>query len=66
MEERLQEVEIKLMDLELIVEQLNQVIIKHESTIEHLKLQMDVYKQQLENATSLLAPPSEETPPPHY
>lgn len=66
MEERLQEVEIKLMDLELIVEQLNQVIIKHESTIEQLTLQLDVYKQQLDNATSVLAPQSEETPPPHY
>ena len=66
MEERLQEVEIKLMDLELIVEQLNQVIIQHESTIERLALQLDVYKQQLENATSVLAPQSEETPPPHY
>ena len=66
MEERLQEVEIKLMDLELIVEQLNQVIIQHESTIERLTLQLDVYKQQLDNATSVLAPQSEETPPPHY
>jgi SlyX protein len=66
LEERLQEVEIKLMDLELIVEQLNQVIIKHESTIEQLTLQLDVYKQQLDNATSVLAPQSEETPPPHY
>ena len=66
MEERLQEVEIKLMDLELIVEQLNQVIIQHENTIERLTVQLDVYKQQLENATSVLAPQSEETPPPHY
>lgn len=66
MDERLQEVELKLMDLEMIVEQLNQVIIQHEGSIERLTLQLDVYKQQLENATSVLAPQSEETPPPHY
>lgn len=66
MDARLQEVELKLMDLEMIVEQLNQVIIQHEGSIDRLTRQLDMYKQQLENATSVMAPPSEETPPPHY
>ena len=50
----------------MIVEQLNQVIIQHEGSIDRLTRQLDMYKQQLENATSVMAPPSEETPPPHY
>jgi len=66
LDERLQEVELKLMDLEMVVEQLNQVIIQHESSIDRLTRQLDIYKQQLENATSGIAPQSEETPPPHY
>ncbi len=66
MDARLQEVELKLMDLEMIVEQLNQVIIQHEGSIDRLTRQLDMYKQQLENATSVIAPQSEETPPPHY
>lgn len=66
MDERLQEVELKLMDLEMVVEQLNQVIIQHEGSIDRLTRQLDIYKQQLENAASAVAPQSEETPPPHY
>ena len=66
MDARLQEVELKLMDLEMIVEQLNQVIIQHAGSIDRLTRQLDMYKQQLENATSVMAPQSEETPPPHY
>ena len=50
----------------MIVEQLNQVIIQHEGSIDRLTRQLDMYKQQLENATSVMAPQSEETPPPHY
>jgi len=54
------------MDLEMVVEQLNQVIIQHEGSIDRLTRQLDIYKQQLENAASAVAPQSEETPPPHY
>ena len=50
----------------MIVEQLNQVIIQHEGSIDRLTRQLDMYKHQLENATSVMAPLSEETPPPHY
>jgi len=64
--DRLQEVELKLMDLEVVVEQLNQVIIQHEGSIDRLSRQLDTYRQQLENATAAVAPLSEETPPPHY
>jgi len=64
--ERLLQVELKLMDLEMTVEQLNDVIIRHEKSIDQLTQQLENYKRQLENATSLLAPHSEETPPPHY
>lgn len=66
MSERLQEVEIKIMDLEIVVEQLNEVVVRHEKSIEQLTLQLDIYKQQLESATSVVASQAEETPPPHY
>lgn len=66
MESRLQAVEIKLMDMEVIVEQLNQVIIRHENTIELLYRKVDEYQTQLQAAGTPMAGSADETPPPHY
>ena len=66
METRLQAVELKLMDMEITVEQLNTVIVRHEKTIEDLTKKLDNYASQLQSLTSPLAKESEETPPPHY
>ena len=66
MESRIELVELKLMDLEVAVEQLNQVVIRHEQTIEVLTQKVADYQRQLQAHTSPIAPASEETPPPHY
>jgi len=42
MEERLQAVELKLMDMELTVEQLNEVIVRHEQTISELTKKLEI------------------------
>ncbi len=66
MEERLQAVELKLMDMELTVEQLNEVIVRHEQTISELTKKLEMYQSQLQSLTSPVAKESDETPPPHY
>ena len=66
MEERLQAVELKLMDMELTVEQLNDVIVRHEQTIAELTRKLEMYETQLQSLTSPVAKESDETPPPHY
>ena len=66
MDTRLQVVELKLMDMEITVEQLNTVIVRHEKTIEDLTKKLENYASQLQSLTSPLAKESEETPPPHY
>ncbi len=66
MESRIESVELKIMDLEMIIEQLNQVVIRHENTIDVLSRKVADYQQQLQAQASPIAPASEETPPPHY
>ncbi len=66
MESRIESVELKLMDLEVVVEQLNQVIIRHEQTIDMLSRKVADYQRQLQEQSSPIAPVAEETPPPHY
>lgn len=66
MEERLQALELKLMDMELTVEQLNEVIVRHEQTISEQSRKLEIYQSQLQSLTAPIAKESEETPPPHY
>ncbi len=66
MEQRIQAVELKLMDMELTVEQLNDVIVRHEQTISKLTKKLELYQTQLHALASPMAKESEETPPPHY
>ncbi len=66
MEQRIQAVELKLMDMELTVEQLNDVIVRHEQTISELTKKLELYQTQLQALASPMAKESEETPPPHY
>jgi len=66
MESRIQQLELKLMDMELTVEQLNDVIIRHENIISSLSKQIDRYEKQLRTLGTPIAKQSEETPPPHY
>ncbi len=66
MESRIQALELKLMDIEVTAEQLNEVVIRHERTIAELTTKLELYQSQLQNLTSPIAKESEETPPPHY
>lgn len=66
MEQRIQAVELKLMDMELIIEQLNDVVVRHENTISDLTRKLELYQSQLQVLTSPVAKESDETPPPHY
>lgn len=65
-EKRIEVVELKLMDLELTVEQLNNVVIRQQQVIDLLTRKIEDYKRRLEAMDSQVAPDSEETPPPHY
>ncbi len=66
MEQRIETVELKLMDLELAVEQLNDVVIHQQQTIDLLSQKIERYQRMLEAMEPNVAPDSEETPPPHY
>jgi len=66
MESRIQSGELKLMDMEITLEQLNDVVVRHETTIANLTRKLESYESQLQSLTSPIAKESDETPPPHY
>jgi SlyX protein len=67
MENRVTELEIRMTHLEHTIEVLNSTIIKQHDEIDHLKLQVSVLEKKLKaTQATIIAPESEETPPPHY
>ncbi|RLM25118.1 lysis protein [Brenneria alni] len=67
LEERLEQLESRQAFQELAIEELNQTIIQHEREISRMREQMRLLTERLRTQqTSLVAPQSEETPPPHY
>jgi len=64
LEERLIEIESALANLEKIVDELNDVIVRQDKEIEALK-KSNKYISELVEA-EVVKPLSEETPPPHY
>ena len=67
MEDRVTELEIRLTHLEDTIEVLNNTIINQLAEIDHLKLQIAALEKKLKaTQATIIAPESEETPPPHY
>lgn len=67
MENRVTELEIRLTHLEDTIEVLNSTVIKQHNEIDILKLQIAMLEKKLKaTQATILAPESEETPPPHY
>lgn len=65
---RLENVELKMMELENTVGQLNEVIIAQYKQIDALQAMLNSLQQKMENAGTAheAADPAEEPPPPHY
>jgi len=67
MEERIVELEMRFMHQQSIIQELNEVAIAHQRSIDELKAEVDRLKRQMgAEVGSLIRDPSEETPPPHY
>jgi len=66
MESRLEAVELKFMDVEVTIEQLNEVIIRQQNTIDRLTSTVEQLQGQMRSVSSIIAKESDETPPPHY
>ncbi|ALP52239.1 hypothetical protein Tel_03250 [Candidatus Tenderia electrophaga] len=66
MEQRLEDLEVRITYLESTVDELNQVVIKQQGHIDLLIEELKRQKQQLEQGGEWVRPLSEETPPPHY
>lgn len=67
MDSRLTDIELHLMQQEETIEQLNEVVIAQQKTIDQLVRDVEFLKQKLRALTpSDVKCLSEETPPPHY
>ena len=65
-EQRLIDIEMAVANLERIVEDLNEVIIRQGKDIAFLQKQNHYLTEALRNTQSVVKPLEEETPPPHY
>lgn len=67
MENRLVDLEVRVAFQEDMMQQLNDVIVRQQRQIDQLAAALQSIKMQLQALSpSLIAPQSEETPPPHY
>ncbi len=67
MEDRVIELEIRVAYQEALLLELNDAIVAQGRMIDRLRLELERLRDQLRTqAPSPVAPPSEETPPPHY
>lgn len=65
-EDRFIDIEMAISNLERIVEDLNEVIIKQGKDIAFLQKQNHFLTEAIRNASNVVKPLEEETPPPHY
>lgn len=67
MEERITELELRYMQQERIIEELNEIICRQEVAIEAIKREMVTFKEQfMAISPSVSRDPDQEEPPPHY
>ena len=67
MEERIVDLEMRFMHQQSTIQELNEVVIAQQKSIDELKEEVDRLKRQMRVETgSIIRDPSEETPPPHY
>ena len=67
MESRIVDLEMRFMQQESTIEELNKVVTSHQKIIEVLTRELELLKKQVQAASpSLIRDASEETPPPHY
>ena len=67
MESRMIDLEMRFMQQESTIEELNKVVISHQKVIEVLTRELELLKKQVQAASpSLIRDASEEIPPPHY
>ncbi|WP_198262528.1 SlyX family protein [sulfur-oxidizing endosymbiont of Gigantopelta aegis] len=65
-ENRIMELEIKNSHQEDTIEQLNQIIIKHDNIVTNLAKQMEQLQNKLSTMQTDNSKDEPETPPPHY
>ncbi|MCG3471325.1 SlyX family protein [Xenorhabdus bovienii] len=66
-EQRFEQLETKLAYQEVTIEELNKEVRKQQIETENLKEQLQLMSERLKtHQSSIIAPLSEETPPPHY
>jgi len=65
-DDRFVDIEMAISNLERMVEDLNEVIIRQGKDIAFLQKQNHYLTEALRNAQSTVKPEEEETPPPHY
>ena len=65
-EERIMELEIKSAHHEDTIEQLNQIVIKQQLSIDELTRHIDRLKNQMSNLQESTSKEGPEPPPPHY
>ncbi|MCM1323348.1 MAG: SlyX family protein [Acetobacter sp.] len=65
-EQRFIDIEMALSNLERVVEDLNDIIIKQGKDIAFLQKQNHYLTEAFRNTQNVVKPEEEETPPPHY
>jgi SlyX protein len=66
MEQRLNDMEMLIMHQGHVIEQLNEVVTVHQTSIDRLAMELKIIKEHLRGMSSDNRLPSEEEPPPHY